>query len=352
MKSDVCSLSAATLLAVPLDEPERVFPNNADALKQSFRKLAQQWHPDRNADPKAVDVFAHLGALRKMAEQKLSEGRWETPGLLQLKATNGKAYELRYGVKEPFELGMTYIGRTHITYVCDKDYADLFENGVKTISNLRFGNDKMKAEMARNLPVIKARIETDKSLVLVLEKSCELVRLRDLLDSQGGKIDPRHVGWILSNLYNTACYMRWAGITHNDLSLDTVFVSPQHHGGAVLGGWWYAAACKSKLLALPTRSVELTPSDVLRNHQADARVDLELIRAIGRELLGDPRGSGLSWNKEVPKALANWLRAPTSGNALTDYKSYKDHVLPGSFGPSRYVKWDFKTTHLYQQRSI
>jgi hypothetical protein len=352
MTNDARRLSAEALLSIPADEPERIFPRSEDGIKKLFRELAGQWHPDRCADPRADAVFSHVKILRDEADKKYEDGSWTVPGVLALTATDGKAYELRYGVKFPFELGMTYIGQSHVTYVVDKQYADLFENGVRTLGNLPFASDTMKVEMARTLPVIKARLETTSALVLVVEKQPAFIRLRDLLDSVGGKFDPKHVAWTLSNLYNTACYLRWAGLTHNEFSIDTVFVSPQHHGGAVPGGWWYAAAKGSKLQALPTRSVELAPSDVLRSHIADARVDLELIRAIGRELLGDPSGSGLSWNKEVPKPLADWLRAPTSGDALTDYKCWRDHVLPGSFGPSRFVKWDINLSNLYRPRSM
>lgn len=352
MTKDARSLSAEALLAIPADEPERIFPASEDGIKLCFRQLAMRWHPDRSKDPRASDVFDHVKSLSEEAKRKLQAGSWSTPNLLTLKSIDNSAYELRYGVKASFELGTMYIGQSHVTYVVDKAYGDLFERAVQTITGFRYANDKMKEEFSHVLPTVKARIETVDSLVLVIEKNPDLIRLRDVLDNVGGKFKPEHVAWTLSTLYNMACYMSWAGLTHNDLSLDTVFISPQHHGGSVLGGWWYAAAKDSKLAALPTRSAELAPSDVLRSHKADARVDLELIRAIGRELLGDPLGSGLSWNKEVPIQLANWLRSPTSGDALKDYKFYRDHVLPGSFGPRRYVKWDINLNKIYAARSL
>ena len=42
MAFDAGSLGAEALLAIPVDEPERIFSNNADELKKSFRKLAQR----------------------------------------------------------------------------------------------------------------------------------------------------------------------------------------------------------------------------------------------------------------------------------------------------------------------
>lgn len=349
---DARSLGAEAWLAIPVDEPERVFPHDKAEIKASFRQLAAQWHPDKCSDPRASSVFAHISLLREAADKKVTDGTWTKPNTLSLQTTDGKSYELRYGVKAPFELGMMYMASTHIAYVVDKQYADLFDNAVRSIGSLRYANDGMKAEMSRFLPTIKARLETPTSLVLVINKAPDYIRLRDVLAHEGGKFDSKHVAWTLSTLYNAACYLRYAGLTHNDFSLDTVFVSPQHHGGAVLGGWWYATPKGRKLAAMPTRSIELAPSDVLRSLQADARVDLELIRAIGRELLGDPLGSSLSWNKEVPKPLAAWLRGPTSGDALKDYKSYKDNVLPGSFGPRRFVKWDIDLSNLYKARSL
>ncbi len=350
MTIDACSLSAEHLLAIPVTEPERLYPRDVASLEKTFRKLAMRWHPDRCADAKAAEVFAHIKTLHEVGERKLADGTWEVPNILSLTTTRGKMFELKYGRRSDFELGKVYISPNFVTYVVDKANADLFAQGVAVLKSLKFHNDKMREEMARNLPTIKAELETIDAHVLVLEKKPEQIRLRELLEQSGGKVDPKHVAWMLSNLYNMACYLRWSGLTHNDLSLDTVFVSPEHHGGAVLGGWWYAAAVGKPLLALPTRSAERAPSDVLRRQKADARVDLELIRAIGRELLGDPLGTGLSWSNEVPKALANWLRAPTSGDALADYKAYKDQVLPGSFGPRRFVKWDKPVINPYEPR--
>jgi len=155
----------------------------------------------------------------------------------------------------------------------------------------------------------------------------------------------------MSSLYNTACYLNFAKIAHHDFSPSSIFVAPQQHTTALLGGWWYAAQMGSPLQAMPARTVDLTPDEILKSKKADGRVDLELIRATGRELLGDPNGSRLLGSKEVPQALADWLRLPTSGDALTDYRAFKDEVLPRSFGKRRYVEWNLAPSAIYQPRS-
>lgn len=349
---NVRDLTREELLAIPADEPERLFPNSSEEIKQQFRQLAAKWHPDRCTDPKAADVFAHVKSLREEADRRVSAGSWTAPNSLNFKALDGREFNATYLHKAPFELGMMYVASSHVTYVVSKDYRDLYQNGVAAIKALKFANPDMEKEMRRVLPRIKAEFETKDACVLVLSKEPDQVRLSDVLANKGGRIDAKQTAWILSHLYNTACYLGWAKMTHNDMSPDTLFVSPQNHGGALLGGWWYATGAGHKLRALPTRTMELAPSDILRTLKADARVDLELIRATGRELLGDPRGSTLSWSKEVPKPLADWLRAPTSGPPLAEYRSYKDHVLPKSFGSRRFEKWDIKATDIYKPRSM
>jgi len=162
-----------------------------------------------------------------------------------------------------------------------------------------------------------------------------------------GELDARHAAWIQSSLQNLACYFEYAGIVHNDIGAATYFVSPRNHTGCLLGGWWYACAAGHRLKALPPRTVRYAPPDVIRRKKADPRVDLELVRATGREILGDPAGARLRRNKKIPAAFANWVNGATSGEAVTDYKLW-NYALETSFGKRRFVEMKIETSDLYQ----
>lgn len=75
---------------------------------------------------------------------------------------------------------------------------------------------------------------------------------------------------------------------------------------------------KSKLIALSGIAAEYTPDDIIDDKTSDFRIDLELLRSTGRQLLGDIDGSKLLMDKNIPRSLVDWLRSISKGNALVE----------------------------------
>jgi hypothetical protein len=96
--------------------------------------------------------------------------------------------------------------------------------------------------MERYMPRKRADFEArDGTMVLVIEKTPDVYRLRDLISALGGSIEPKHVAWMMNTVLNIACYLERAGLTHNAITPDSYFVSPKYHSGLLLGDWWFAA---------------------------------------------------------------------------------------------------------------
>ena len=338
--NNVIALSAEALLAIRPSEPERLFTGDEDTAKQEFRALASLWHPDRCPGAGMTGVFQHVNRLYDTAVRKLRGGIWQTPGLLVLRATDGATYKIRYRKEREFELGRQFVGSEIVAYVVGKDHADLFENALQVIGRLPCADARMAAEVQRYLPEIVRHFETGEGWVLVLRKTPDLVLLRDLLDHYGGRMDARHVAWIVSSLLNLACYLDYARLAHNAILADTWFVSPSQHGGALLGGWWYAVRQGERMRAAPAATVQYAPFDVMDRRCGDSRTDLELIRALGRELLGDATGARLAREKAAPQPMIDWLQLPAGDSALRDYQIWMNRVLKDSFGKRRFVKLD------------
>jgi hypothetical protein len=341
------NLSAEALLAIELSKPEHLFTGDEEVAKQEFRALAARWHPDRQPDAATTAVFQHLNQLYETAVKKLRGGIWQTPGLLMLRATDGATYKIRYRKQHDFELGRCVIGREIVAYVVEKEYSDLFDNALSVFARLPCADGRMAAEMSRYLPEMVRYFDTDDHQVLVLKKTPDLVLLRDLLEHLGGRMEPRHVAWIISSLLNVACYLDYAGLAHNAILSDTWFVSPAQHTGALLGGWWYAVRQGQPMLAAPAATVEYAPFTVIEQKQGDRRTDLELIRAIGRELLGDASGLRLVDDNTVPPLMRDWLMQSAQLTAVEDYQLWMNEVLKRSFGKRRFVVLDVAAEALY-----
>jgi hypothetical protein len=338
--------SAAAILGIPHSQPELLFAGGEAEVHQAYRRLASHWHPDRNRSSAATLVFQHIQGLYAAAKEQIASGEWRPScGERLLTAHDGRQYRIRHLARRRFELGELLIGQTIAAFLVNPDAADLHAAGLGAMRGLRFASEEMRKEVSPSLPAIEASLEGPEHCALVLRKPDDMVLLRDLATYLGGTVPAEHVAWMVSSLCNLACYLEWAQITHNAIGPDTVFVSPRRHAVGLFGGWWYAAHVGAPLRALPQRTVDTVPGDIVRRKTADLRCDLELIRATGRELLGDASGGGLMRDPSIAPGVASWLRHPSSGNALTDYRLWREALLTA--GPRRFARLDLTPDEIY-----
>jgi hypothetical protein len=344
---DVTSLTAAQVLAIPLSSPETLFSGDEAAAKLEFRRLSHRWHPDINvtAEP---GVFAHINVLYDLTIERLRSGTWRGAGELIVEDVHGTTYRFRYLRSRPHEFGDVYISHGTVAWSFTIDALDLLESGVQQIRNFHFFDDALRQEHTKYLPGEVRVLRTADRAILIMRKKRTQFALRDVLLNYGGHLDARHVAWILSSLYNLNCYLKLEGICHNDISLDTYFIDPAAHSGALLGGWWYAKKHGERLIALPTRTVREGPYGLVDRRVAHRATDACLIRALGRELLGDPVGTRLL-KEAVPAPLVEWLRGVGDKDALEEYSTWTMKILKNSFGPRRFVPMELTSTDVYER---
>lgn len=341
---NVEKLTAIELLSIKT--PERLYERGLDEAKGQYRLLAKRWHPDHNSEPDAVKVFQHIKALFEKAEEKIKNGTWNVEGLLEITANGtNKKYEIRFHKSHPFEMGMFYVGEGLVTYEIGNDNLDLVNDALNVIKSFHYKDDKMKKTMEHSLPRVKTQIFSKDHVYVIIEKDKNAICLRDLVDHIG-TIDPKHIAWIISRAYNTACYCELTGITHNALSLDTMFIEPKNHVVQLLGGWWYAAKNGKTLKALPGEALTYSPPDVIATKKASIRIDLELIKMIGRILLGSKTGANLR-TSTAPKPMIDWFLLPSTGRAVNDYKIWQEKVLKESFGERRFTELKLNFSDVY-----
>lgn len=342
-------LTAQQILKIDKNQPELLFSGDPTKLEKEFKQFKIQWHPDRNCDPQATDVLSHIAELYFIAEQKLKSGLWNPPNLLRLTDTkSGKAYEIKYVKSYSIEIGTMYLSHKYVTFIIESQYKELYENALAAFSRFKFHSDRMKEEISKCLPRIKATLEIGSGCVLILEKDPDLIPLTDINEYFKHQLDSRHIAWIVSTLYNLNCYLAYAQITHNDISLSTYFIDPTHHSGALLGGWWYSALESNKLTYVPRRIINNIPPDMLASKKPDHRIDLELVRGVARELIcGDWNNIHLVRDdKRTPEALKNWSISAASNNPVEEYNNWQQ-VLQDSFGKKKFVELKASWENLY-----
>lgn len=340
-------MTADSILKIPEFEPEHLFPKDESEAKDKYHELMLLWHPDTNKAPEAQQVSDHLIKLYKKACEKIRLGTWALPNCLLLKGEDGKERKIKFRRKRKFEIGEMYYGNKVLAYVVRSDCADLFDNALNQIKRLKYADSDMEQQFSRYMPAILDSFKTsDGNRVLVLAKTDDVFLMRDVLEAKS-PIDPRHVAWMVSSLHNILCYFNYTEICHNAISLDTCFISPKYHSVLVLGGWWYSTKHKTKIKALPSRSITYAPSDILRGKISSPKLDLTLLRITAREMLGDISGTALP--STVPKAMASFLKGCSSGNPIEDYKNWSSKTLIDSFGQRKFLEFDVDQKDIYKE---
>lgn len=338
-------MNAEEILRIPVNQPELLF--NRLLVKKEYRELARFWHPDISKDSQSSKVFAHIGILYTEALKKLKEDSWIIPGIKEFVSVSGTRYRVKYRYNQKFELGNIYVSDTVLIYEIENQYEDLFKSGVKFIKSFVFPNPTMESKMKMLLPNIKQEFKTSTHSVLVLSKTVDLVPLRCFHTYSKKNIDPKHVAWVISRLHNFLCYFQWASIYHNDISIDNCLVSLEHHSLVLTGGWWYAKRQGEKIKKVSKRTYSFMTQEMKDTKKPNSNLDFELVRSIGRELLGDETGTTLLMNKSIPKVVLNWLKLPQTGDAYKDFDIWQNKVLVKAWGKREFIKLDVPIEDIY-----
>lgn len=345
---DFKTLTAEQILG--FKHPESLF--DEFDLKGQIRRLRRIWHSDLNGHPKAKDVMQKIHELYIVAENKVKDGNWGDHVSIKFDAKDGRSYQFNFLIKKDIDIGTMYVGRKRVIFNIRSDYDDLCMNATHFLERI-LAQEKSASiykEISKYVPTYETLLELENgSSVLLVGKDKETYLLEDLLEHVGGKIHPKQVAWMVSSMLNLASYFHVRKIVHNEISEHTFFVNPAKHYGQLIGGWFYAAKEGSRLVALPSYIKDIYPSDSLKLLKPDHRIDSLSIKRTAIKLLGDPSGSGSSllMDDSIPKPILNWLRQPSSGNMLEDYKQWYNHVLVQSYGKHKFVKFDKEYSSMY-----
>lgn len=324
--------TAAEILRLDPSQAARLFPGDAAAVARRYRRLAWEWHPDRNPAPQAAAVFARIAELHAVAVRALAGPTREE----RFRTRDGRSFRFAWRTRREGDAGEVLVGRRHIAHRVRPEADDLARRAAALV--LPFAGETMRAEMAPFLPRPITVLETAAGAVFVEAKAADEVLLGDLLKL--GPVEPRHAAWMTTRLLNLGCWLQWAGLAHGAIGPDCLLVSPTRHTVALTGPFLTAARFGEAPRALPERTLAELPW--LHGHEAvvDGAVDPALIRLTVREALGDPAGMRLLADPAFPAPFAAWLTLPAADGAQADFRAW-EQARDAAFGPRRFIPWDF-----------
>lgn len=348
---NIDNYTADLILSISKDNVEKIFYGDENTLKKTYKKLSLIWHPDKLKDKNHynIKVFPHINELYQIALNKYKTGKLSLErNCLNIKDSKNNEFIFRYKIQKNFELGKYYISEHYVLWQFNKEYKEDALRGLVNLTNITFYDDNMKLSFSKYVPEIKKKIISEDSLFVLMNKPKGFLNLGDVLKFQN-KIEPKHVAWILSTLYNNICFIHFNKIMHGGISVDNYFINPETHEGMLIGGWWYSTLIGEKLNILPQKAIDVAPVSLLNKKEADFLLDLEMIKSLGRELLGDHTGIYLNKDKNIPKELIKWLRDGSKGSAVMEYSTWSKKILPESFGERRFSVMNIKSTDIYRE---
>lgn len=328
-------MKAEDILAVPLTKPGVLFnAPTTEAQKLLYRGLAKKWHPDvPTGDPK---VFAHIESLYRAA-QAMDKSLWDNGKMLYMTTSDGRQYRMHYGYSGCTDAGMYYTNSTKVVFIVGNDKSSLVESGINTMRNIHFNTEELSREMMRFLPQSPTRLKLKNHHAILINKTPDVVPLRQLVQLYT-RIPPTQAAWMMGRLHNLCCGLASAGVVHNDISLDSVFVSIPYHNVLLLGGFWYSGKIGTRMNSVPARTYNILPDRVLKSKCHTISTSIALSKRTIIEALGGVSGVELRTNKEVPPEFVDWLLQPSSGNPYEDYEGW--YKVLRTFYEDRFVKWE------------
>lgn len=261
------------------------------------------------------------------ARQLRADALWDKADHAEFDCTDGSTIEIRYLYSDTFSGGEMFVARRNIVFRFSDMNAPEPEQFRKAVSLLDYPSADTR-QLARFFPNISGGFRLhDGSSLLVIKKDIEEYPL-----SLFGKLDGRHVAWIISRMENLCCVLEYNSLVHPQLSADTLFINPFTHQAALYGGWW---------LAVKNNSFSRDRSRICTTKE-----NLIGLRNTAARLLGFSRTGDVKAGPDIPKALADFINSAPKSNAYEDF-AYWDEMLIKAYGERKFTKFTTDDKQVY-----
>lgn len=307
-----------------------LFVEDQTESKKIHRNLLKQWHPDRNKDPKANDVFVHINKLYDMKNIKIDE---------QLLDINGKSYSYYYSVDTSvYEM---YYMKDQSMLIKFKAKNDTFKsNFMNNITHLK--NYIISSKFKDRYKFITDIVLLENSGYFKIKMDKEFVPLNLLIKYIYDYKDWKLSAYIISRMFDFSMLYNVAGLQYIGCDSNFIFVNTEGHVIHDMSSLFFGIEHGQNLIGITNKQLPAFSTKDIKTKSCSTSTIIDLIKMIGLELAGDINKTGninildsASVNVNLIKELNN-LDSNTS--LIEAYKTWQSESIKRVFTARSFYK--------------
>lgn len=307
-----------------------LFVEDQTESKKIHRNLLKQWHPDRNKDPKANDVFVHINKLYDMKNIKIDE---------QLLDINGKSYSYYYSVDTSvYEM---YYMKDQSMLIKFKAKNDTFKsNFMNNITHLK--NYIISSKFKDRYKFITDIVLLENSGYFKIKMDKEFVPLNLLIKYIYDYKDWKLSAYIISRMFDFSMLYNVAGLQYIGCDSNFIFVNTKGHVIHDMSSLFFGIEHGQNLIGITNKQLPAFSTKDIKTKSCSTSTIIDLIKMIGLELAGDINKTGninildsASVNVNLIKELNN-LDSNTS--LIEAYKTWQSESIKRVFTARSFYK--------------
>ncbi|MDT3386729.1 MAG: J domain-containing protein [Bacteroidota bacterium] len=306
-----------------------LFEEDEKKIREKYRELVKQIHPDVCSDPHAQEAFANLKRLYNRALECIHLGCWDETDTLRLP---GRA-KIHYLHSKPFELGKRFVTDNQVIWVFDSTKDKYFKQYMHT--KLTYKDKRMETIYREKMPVV----EDFQDRAIFVKRDPREFPMDLFLLAYQKKLTARDIAWMVSRMCDLLCFLNFNKIAINAITPENLFINADTHSISIYGGWWYSAKIGEKMTGVSKSIFDIMPFSVRSSKLSSPITDVEGMRIMFQRICKD---------KELPDPFKKWLEAGSLDDPIQEYERWNE-ALDKSWGKRQFMKFEAKADEIYSQ---
>ncbi len=335
----------------------------SDALRQQYRRLATQTHPDYHPhhQSEAEEAFKLLQHWYEVAQHKIERGTYGKEQLIEISspkqhyrgyesALKGDLCDLFPAWSDEGQNVLLKISR----HVRNNDLLQAEAQSLKQLhrtlsskSDLKSSNHPLRAHFPTLVEHFQIRDEANSQRETnVLHFEGDYVTLKQVIAAYPTGLHPADMAWMFNRLLAALALSHEEGIIHGAVIPAHIMIRPSDHNG-ILIDWCYSVKAGQAIKAISPSNKQYYPPEVFKKLPATPATDIYMAANCMVSLLGGDIASGILPDS-VPKPIKALLRVclisspyRRMSNAWQLFDDFSD-ILRRLYGPPTFRPFEMR----------